>query len=510
MKKFNIAQVGSFDVENYGDLLFAPVFKSHITKRLDIDNIVLFAPKNCNMPFEENIKVYSVTELEKKHLEYNFDAIVVGGGDLIHLTKICPLIPYISKDSPVIYEALYMWILPVFVAVKYNIPIIFNGVGVPSEFKKHDREFVRGLTEAVDYISVRDELSKEHLLTCGTSKDITVIPDSVLSISKVYPKELILKTFESLSLPFDKDKKYVAVHINKRFSDENISALADELIKIKKEYDCQIVLVPIGYALGDYEMMQKLNGIYPDEFIPLTEKLSPINMLSVIVNSECYIGASLHGCITASAYGTKVMMLNYSKFTKIDGFLSLIGRSDCLAHDADETFEVFKNIINLPTAELDSLLPQIDKHFDKVAKIISDGKNDKPIADISVAMAETIYGMQVDGELFDLKDAYDELMKTHISLATTLHQTNLAHQKLINEHNALRSVFEDTNNSYQTLKTEHENICTTLHQTNLELLSTRQSEAQYKSFYDKIHSNFIFKIAFGIKNFLKKIFSKNK
>ena len=35
MKKIRIAQVGSFDVENYGDLLFAYVFDQNIRKYID-------------------------------------------------------------------------------------------------------------------------------------------------------------------------------------------------------------------------------------------------------------------------------------------------------------------------------------------------------------------------------------------------------------------------------------------------------------------------------------------
>ena len=69
MKKYRIAQIGSFDVENYGDLLFAEVFEKKIKKYIQVEEIILFAPKKCKMPFYENRQVWSVTELEKMNLE---------------------------------------------------------------------------------------------------------------------------------------------------------------------------------------------------------------------------------------------------------------------------------------------------------------------------------------------------------------------------------------------------------------------------------------------------------
>ena len=57
-KGYNLIQVGSFDVENFGDLLFPIVFEFEMKKRLKLDNLYLFSPIGGNMPFY-NRKVYS-------------------------------------------------------------------------------------------------------------------------------------------------------------------------------------------------------------------------------------------------------------------------------------------------------------------------------------------------------------------------------------------------------------------------------------------------------------------
>ena len=44
--KYRIAHIGSFDVENYGDLLFSDVLKAQLEKRIEIEEIIYFAPKH--------------------------------------------------------------------------------------------------------------------------------------------------------------------------------------------------------------------------------------------------------------------------------------------------------------------------------------------------------------------------------------------------------------------------------------------------------------------------------
>ena len=116
MKKFRIAQIGSFDVENYGDLLFSYVFKENIEKYLEDMDITLFAPLNCISPFTKDTQVYSVKEMEKMHSENPFDAIVVGGGDLVQFKKIMVKLAD-DPDREVVYDVLSMWFIPAMVAM---------------------------------------------------------------------------------------------------------------------------------------------------------------------------------------------------------------------------------------------------------------------------------------------------------------------------------------------------------------------------------------------------------
>ena len=60
MKEYNVAQIGSFDVENYGDLLFPTVLEEELSKRIKIKELFLFSPNGGERPFYGD-KVYSIT-----------------------------------------------------------------------------------------------------------------------------------------------------------------------------------------------------------------------------------------------------------------------------------------------------------------------------------------------------------------------------------------------------------------------------------------------------------------
>lgn len=59
-----IAQIGTFDIENFGDLLF-PTMIAHIFSEDMID--IFSIGGNCTKPFEDSINVYPVSELENMH-----------------------------------------------------------------------------------------------------------------------------------------------------------------------------------------------------------------------------------------------------------------------------------------------------------------------------------------------------------------------------------------------------------------------------------------------------------
>ena len=69
-KKYRIAQIGTFDLKNYGDILFPDVLSTELSKYLSIDEIVLFSPLGGMKPFDTYFNFFGV---DMELLGYNCD-----------------------------------------------------------------------------------------------------------------------------------------------------------------------------------------------------------------------------------------------------------------------------------------------------------------------------------------------------------------------------------------------------------------------------------------------------
>lgn len=431
MKPLKIALVGSFDVENYGDLLFVSVFEAQIKKILPVEELILFAPKHCKMPFDTEREVYSVTEMDEVFGRTAFDAIVIGGGDLIHLLKIDTIMPSISNEL-VCYEALFMWTLPVFTAVKYGLPIVFNAPGVPHAFLETDNPLVSTLVETIDYISVRDELSKQNLVDIGVRKKITVVPDSVLSISELYTQAELEQTIVHMDSQFLFQKPFIFAQINQAFTKEDVMEFGRVLIELKAQYGWEVVLQPIGYALNDLKNIDLLLQAYPCAFQVQENKICPKELMAMINRSKLYIGSSLHGFITANAMKTPAVVFNYTKFNKIDGYCEMTGQSDLVVYKNEEIIEAAACALSHTPLQINPLLEKIHTHFKQIADVIQRPPQETRHMDsLAVSAIESFYRnrqmtLQWNHTIQALRDELQHY-KNLLDIEKNKEQTTIAH-----------------------------------------------------------------------------------
>ncbi|MBR6458947.1 MAG: polysaccharide pyruvyl transferase family protein [Actinomycetaceae bacterium] len=369
---YRVAHIGAFDMENLGDLLFSDVVAAHLTERLDIDEIVYFSPQSCTIPNTDK-ETHSVAQLESFHLDKPFDAIIVGGGDMVHLWKVRMNLPHISDDW-ILYDVLHMWVIPSLVASQYGIPLVWNAPGVPVDFVDTDNDIVNVLCQAVDYISVRDNQAKKVLSTAVPPQEITVVPDSVLTIDRFFPQEELAESLEARNLTHLKPGEYIFFQATVRFSDEQLRQSVEALQKIKKETGLAVLVQSIGYSMGDEEVCERIVEMSGGEFETLDGHPTQMDLLALLANAAFYIGGSLHGSIISSAYGVKNVTCNVFNYNKIEGFLELMSNSEACLHDMADVYEAFWRQKEAPQPPLlQELKGRVEKHFDAIASIISRG-----------------------------------------------------------------------------------------------------------------------------------------
>ncbi len=365
MSKKRIAQVGTFDVENYGDLLFPFIFKHYF---LDYE-IDLFSPVGGGNFLANKEKVYGIKDLEKKHLERKYDAIVIGGGDLIRVDSFVA-----NTYNEKIINTLSLWILPILIGKKYNIPVLFNCPGVPYHFKKFERKIIKMLLDNVDYLAVRDEHSRLLLEECDVKK-ITVFPDTVLSIDKIENKEKLSKLKKELEkkkkIP-EIDNYIVFQHSNINVNSSYINEIKNLLNLIIKEYKYNILLMPIGYVHNDIDFLNEFKDVNNDNIKIVDEKLNPIEMLSVIASSCGYIGTSMHGAVTSYAYDKPILLINTDNLYKRSGLLKTINREEVEIKNIYSIVKIFKeHFFDKTNKKIKSDIDkQINNHFENINKVI--------------------------------------------------------------------------------------------------------------------------------------------
>lgn len=426
-----IAHVGAFDFENFGDLLFMDVVEHHLKKRIQISKIIHFAPKG-NVKVGDR-KIFSVKDLEKIHLKENFNAIIVGGGDLIHLQKI--LITDSKTENWDIYDVLYMWMISTMVAKCYNLPVLWNAPGVPLTIPDVHKKVFRILCNNIDYLSVRDEDSKYKLLEAGI-KDVKVIPDTVLTINEIFDKN---ELFDEYLKDYYKKSNYIIFQANTKLNDDELRECAEVLLKIKKEYKLNILLLPIGPSMGDVKVLKKIQEMQPACFELYDKEFDRMHILALIANARMYIGSSLHGCIVANSYQVPAIVCNYNRYNKIDGFVKLIDFEESEIFFVHDIYRKFEELIDKDVSNYCYQKRLINEHFDEITEIIS--INHKKMKNEFVLISEYLY---------DISEQYRKLESTETTLKHQENTIEIQNNKIIhleNENNQLREMLDGILNS---------------------------------------------------------------
>lgn len=366
-KKFNIAFTGAYEIANFGDHLFPLIFKYELEKRNINYNLFLFSVFNGKQAFDTKNNVYALEEMESLHNQYHFDVIIVGGGELIHLSSCMQLLNYDSNEY-INYRIFETWTIPSMMGLKYNIPILWNAPGGQYKFPDTFHKLIKLLCRPVSYLSVRNYTTRDSLIECGIPQEqISHIPDTAFKISEVYSPEFLLPIKNSL-LKFS--KPYIIFHTNRHISDDDINAIVKCLDNYcEKGY--KIVLLPLAYTHNDHNILDKISKCSSFSYITFDKMLSLEETISILAFSELYIGISFHGAVTSIAYNRRAIIYDYIGSEKSVDLFRLVNKSDCYINNISNLPSKIEEVLSQqPEYKLSELYIQIDSHFDKLTSLI--------------------------------------------------------------------------------------------------------------------------------------------
>lgn len=391
-----IALVGAIDRYNYGDVLFPIITKMALEKRMENLEFDYYGYQVSDLSEFGAYKTKTVHQM----IDDDPDVILVVGGEVLRstwkLTYLFLLNDYVKAGrinklvskipnriiDPIFrrimgYKHKYPWIFE-----KKHFPntiVIYNTVGGflnKFKFDNQNKNYYEKINNAA-YISVRESATRKALQEIGL-QNVLGFPDSAFLMSDFFPKDYLAQNKYNSKVQF---KDYIVFQIGKKYGMGNIDEIVKQLLIFLKETNKDIILLPIG-RVALHEDLTPLSMIKQEidktEFrdqVVLIENTTIYETMSIIANSQLFIGTSLHGNVTALSYGIPSVGLD-PRVSKLNYLLQTYSIADqSIAVEYSKINEEMQKSLNIDKQNLieNSLKIKelVNRNFDLIAETIS-------------------------------------------------------------------------------------------------------------------------------------------
>lgn len=361
-RTWQIGIVGTFDLQNYGDLLFPILAEAELSARLGDVELHRFSYL-ARTPPDWPYPVISVAELPER--ASGLDGMLIGGGYLIRFDKV--IAPGYGPPAPAIHHPTGYWLTPGLIALQHGVPLVWNGPGMHcNEIPDWAHPLMELALEQSRYIAVRDTPSQEALAHFVDRSRIAVVPDTAFGLPRWLPAEpsaelARLREAAGLTGPYIVVQAALGLDSVSRF----LGKQADRMRSL------QILALPIGPVLGDRATIlpADLPGL-----VRLPVWPQPLLLAELIRNAEAVVGHSFHLAVTALASGVpsfSLQDLSAGKYSALLGFDTIHQLEADSEPDADWFFARVGRSAPSPVGV--GLLDRVAEHWDRVAEALRQG-----------------------------------------------------------------------------------------------------------------------------------------
>src|SRR5688572_26563631 len=356
-----IIHLGTFDVENYGDLLYPLIFR-HVLQTRDASlRVRQYSLLPGVAPQQAGFETHPVRSLFEPGRAEAY-RLVVGGGDILRTdwdfvarhygrasrvsfgglrrsVGTANLLGYLLRENLPRLEAgdFYArrfrarWMnysaAGPFLINPDDLPqggaVCYLSCGVPHDFAPAERDVVRRTFERARFVYLWDDQSAEKLRRVGLRRELYVAPDLAVILSDQFEHEAEARRGREILSRLGVDRARPVLCFQSKphpgFSEEEI---VRQLNRYCERTGAEVVLLPIGYCHGDHELLQSLAGKSGGTF-KYAANPSVFDIISIIAASDAFVGTSLHGNVTAFSYGIP-HLIGPLLVDKAAGFLSAV------------------------------------------------------------------------------------------------------------------------------------------------------------------------------------------
>ena len=367
-----LAVVGTFDVDNYGDHLFPRIAIQELTRRLPGVTVDCYGPFGPRDPtrFTEGPPILPLgprTEDRLDRFAATYDALIVGGGELLHLND--PLLAGfygVGADEVEVVQPSRWFLEGLGSARELTCPVLWHAVGVPYDLDELQAARVRAaLGPRRSPVVVRDSRSRDRLLAAGVPRPVVVTPDSGLLVDRIFDPADLDRRRDRMGIP--------AGTLVVQGCDLLVPAagtVAAAVARVADAHGLEITLVETGRCRGDELFADAVSaslGHRPHRRVPADAGLEDV--AAVLASAALIVGSSLHGAITALVHHRPFVLVNLGDESKLRGFVESVGLEARHVEDAASIEAAAAGALAAPPAGdlVARLQADVDRHFDMLA-----------------------------------------------------------------------------------------------------------------------------------------------
>ena len=358
-REWRLAISGTFDVENYGDLLFPLLAEVELSERLGPLSLRAFSYGERSPP-DWPYAVTSLATLPDTAAE--LDGVLVGGGFLVRFDK--EVAPGYGPPPGVHHPTGY-WLTPALIAAEQGLPVIWNAPGMHrNEIPAWARPLLELAFTASPYIAVRDEPTRTALAPFAGANPIHVVPDTAFALPRLLARRRP-EAFAEFRRAAGLERPYIVVQAAK-----GLAGFARFLSRHRGELgEFQVLALPIGPVLHDD--VGWLASEYPD-IVRLASWPEPLRIAELLAGAEGVIGHSYHLAISALVAGVPAFTTQnlregkYTALRALEALYPLTGRDD---GEFEVDVEWFRSRLGkgAPGAAIGRAQREVDQHWDRVS-----------------------------------------------------------------------------------------------------------------------------------------------
>jgi polysaccharide pyruvyl transferase WcaK-like protein len=226
------------------------------------------------------------------------------------------------------------------------------------------------------YVAVRDPFSHARLRAAGVERDIDVVPDTALLLPRVLPAQRLAERLATLRRTgaFPTAGRVVVVQ-GCDLLVPHVAMLARVLRRWFLDHPDDVpLLLTTGRCRGDAMFADAMSVQLGRCARRFPHNVAIEDIAAAIVGADHFVGSSMHGAITAFAYGRRFTLLNLAGESKLDGFAAMTGTTDRVVTRMEQLWTTLAPEARQGRAAimLDRLHDDLDRHFDRLAATLFD------------------------------------------------------------------------------------------------------------------------------------------